>query len=154
MKLSSKQVNTRQASRFNGFLKHYFGGTQCIQSYLNDRTLSIGGHRITRTPALSRRSSALEFFLSWTKQKAPPSQIAISSAIQTKKVGGRKQLRGGGTLRGWRGILPIQTQQRRKLAKHAASQVCCIAWMMRERARPTFMILPTKVTRARARAKK
>ena len=38
MKLCAKQVNNRQSSRFNGFLKHYFGGTQCIQSYLFDRT--------------------------------------------------------------------------------------------------------------------
>ena len=37
LKLSSRQIDQRQAGRFNGFLKHYFGGTQCIQSYLKDR---------------------------------------------------------------------------------------------------------------------
>ena len=35
---SAKQVENRQASRFNAFLKHDFGGPQPIQSYLFDRT--------------------------------------------------------------------------------------------------------------------
>ena len=38
MKLCAKQVDNRQASRFNEFLKETFGGRQCIQSYLKDRT--------------------------------------------------------------------------------------------------------------------
>ena len=38
LKCSARQVEQRQGSRFNGFLKYYFGGSQCIQSYLKDRT--------------------------------------------------------------------------------------------------------------------
>ena len=38
MKLSDKEVNNRQASRFNEFLNGTFGGRQCIKSYLKDRT--------------------------------------------------------------------------------------------------------------------
>ena len=38
LKLCAKQVDNRQASRFNEFLKETFGGRQCIQSYLKDRT--------------------------------------------------------------------------------------------------------------------
>ena len=37
-KFCAKQVENKQASRFNGFLKHFFGGPQPIQSYLFDRT--------------------------------------------------------------------------------------------------------------------
>ena len=36
--MCAKQVDNRQASRFNEFLKETFGGRQCIQSYLKDRT--------------------------------------------------------------------------------------------------------------------
>ena len=38
LKCSSRQIEQRQTGRFNGFLRDYFGGTQCIQSYLKDRT--------------------------------------------------------------------------------------------------------------------
>ena len=38
LKLCAKQVDNRQASRFNAFLKHDFGGPQAIQSFLFDRT--------------------------------------------------------------------------------------------------------------------
>ena len=38
LKICAKQVDNRQASRFNAFLKHDFGGPQAIQSYLFDRT--------------------------------------------------------------------------------------------------------------------
>ena len=38
LKVCARQVEQRQGGRFNGFLKYYFGGTQCIQSYLKDRT--------------------------------------------------------------------------------------------------------------------
>ena len=38
LKFSARHIDQRQGSRFTGFLKHYFGGTQCIQSYLKDRT--------------------------------------------------------------------------------------------------------------------
>ena len=37
LKCSARQVEQRQGSRFNGFLKYYFGGSQCISSYLKDR---------------------------------------------------------------------------------------------------------------------
>ena len=38
LKCSARQVEQRQGGRFNGFLTYYFGGTQCIQSYLKGRT--------------------------------------------------------------------------------------------------------------------
>jgi hypothetical protein len=37
LKMSARQVEQRQGSRFNGFLKYYFGGSQCLKSYLKDR---------------------------------------------------------------------------------------------------------------------
>ena len=38
LKCSSRQIEQRQTGRFNGFLTEIYGGTQCIQSYLKDRT--------------------------------------------------------------------------------------------------------------------
>ena len=38
LKCSSRQIEQRQTGRFNGFLREIYGGTQCIQSYLKDRT--------------------------------------------------------------------------------------------------------------------
>ena len=38
LKCSARQVEQRQGSRFNGFMKYYFGGSQCIQGYLRNRT--------------------------------------------------------------------------------------------------------------------
>ena len=38
LKMSARQVEQRQGSRFNGFLKYYFGGSQCLKLYLKNRS--------------------------------------------------------------------------------------------------------------------
>lgn len=38
LKLSARQIKQRQDSRFNGLMKHNFGGAKCLQAYLQDGT--------------------------------------------------------------------------------------------------------------------
>jgi hypothetical protein len=38
LKYSARQVSQRQDSRFNGLIKHNFGGIKCLQAYLQDGT--------------------------------------------------------------------------------------------------------------------
>ena len=38
LKRTTRQIQHMQRGRFNGFLRQIFGGAQCIQSYLKDRT--------------------------------------------------------------------------------------------------------------------
>ena len=77
LKCSHRQVEQRQSSRFNGFLKYYFGGSQCLQSYLKDRTF---GPRVL--PALREDLG-----------KKPDEQVVLYSNKKSARVAGAARVR-------------------------------------------------------------
>ena len=107
LKCSSRQIEQRQTGRFNGFLRDYFGGTQCIQSYLKDRTfqhwwkdneevqcnriLPVLGHGILCKTKPDSDIKRYSYFEGLARDLADPNSAKAQARDETRRFAGLLQ---------------------------------------------------------------